>query len=95
MPWLQPAVVGGQWNAGRSLAGLCQCLVGFKEHWPKGFSGGIISGSVAAWLQLGCSSVEEGMRSGKRRIAASAAIKGVGVVLEQVHAWDSHIQPTP
>ena len=32
------------------------------------------------------------MRSGERRIAASATIKGVRVVLEQVHAWDSHIQ---
>ena len=35
------------------------------------------------------------MRSGKRRIAASGTIEGVRVVLEQVHAWDPHIQHRP
>ena len=35
------------------------------------------------------------MRSGKRRNAASATIQGVGVVLEQVHAWDPHIHHWP
>ena len=35
-----------------------------------------VVGSSQARLQLGCSPVEDGMRSGKRRIAASAAIEG-------------------
>ena len=54
-----------------------------------------VVGSSQARLQLGCSPVEEGTRSGKRRIAASATIKGMGVVLEGVHAWDSHIHQRP
>ena len=35
-----------------------------------------VVGSSQARLQLGCSPVEDGMRSGKRRIAASATIEG-------------------